>query len=617
MASPLLSEFSNRELLEQIASQVGAVYSGSTGVRHTADYPREIDIDQTGRYAVTLTDANGAALDAADIVVGTYNIKRTRATTTTTIVSGGTPSKADGIVYFDYTAADADWNVDDLLWVEFVGIQDSASGLTFPTIHEFSIVTNLATYQSTITNTYNIVNNGTYGNVAIETAIQAVITQLTTVEGKVDTAITDIGTVDGKVDVVDTNVDTLLTDVAAVDAVVDAIKAKTDNLPASPASTGDCITASGVRTAVGLASANLDTQLSAINSLVVNNATLIDYVEGVSAAGRTANYSTGFESGITGWTASSGSVAQSSAQARTGTYSMLLTYSGGAKVTSPTITRTLGVALVTAWCRASSDCTVIIGYSTFNEMRYQLRGGSWHPITFLLTKVNETSFFIESSASVWIDDVTVYPISDVNLYNLLLTAGDAALLRTPINAQNTPVTGSLIDIMNKDTSYTFSKTTDSLEAIADAIAAISTGSLAVTEAKKSNNMASTNPVTMSKDVGSGKLMEIMDIKFIDLVQSSDEEYTITIDLEDDRNVASNGTLGTYSVGAAASSATNKVNANLSLNSGLSGATGFPALRFPLYSRTIDITVNQIGGTEGTIIILLYYRTINSYTSENL
>lgn len=47
---------------------------------------------------------------------------------------------------------------------------------------------------------------------------------------------------------------------------ITAIKAKTDNLPAAPAATGDCITASGVRTAIGLASANMDTQLAVIQA---------------------------------------------------------------------------------------------------------------------------------------------------------------------------------------------------------------------------------------------------------------------------------------------------------------------------------------------------------------
>lgn len=50
------------------------------------------------------------------------------------------------------------------------------------------------------------------------------------------------------------------TQIGTVDTVVDAIKAKTDNLPASPSG----LDAAGVRTAVGLASANLDTQLDAL-----------------------------------------------------------------------------------------------------------------------------------------------------------------------------------------------------------------------------------------------------------------------------------------------------------------------------------------------------------------
>jgi hypothetical protein len=49
-----------------------------------------------------------------------------------------------------------------------------------------------------------------------------------------------------------------------IDTEVAAIKAKTDNLPLAPAATSDCITAAGVRSAVGMASANLDTQLDAL-----------------------------------------------------------------------------------------------------------------------------------------------------------------------------------------------------------------------------------------------------------------------------------------------------------------------------------------------------------------
>lgn len=65
------------------------------------------------------------------------------------------------------------------------------------------------------------------------------------------------------------NLDTQLTAIDDyLDTEVAAIKAKTDNLPAAPAATGDCLTAAAVRTAVGLASANLDTQLTTIDDLL-------------------------------------------------------------------------------------------------------------------------------------------------------------------------------------------------------------------------------------------------------------------------------------------------------------------------------------------------------------
>jgi len=55
---------------------------------------------------------------------------------------------------------------------------------------------------------------------------------------------------------------------ASTAADIAAIQAKTVNLPAAPAAVSDCITAAGVRTAVGLASANIDTQLGTIAAYV-------------------------------------------------------------------------------------------------------------------------------------------------------------------------------------------------------------------------------------------------------------------------------------------------------------------------------------------------------------
>lgn len=81
--------------------------------------------------------------------------------------------------------------------------------------------------------------------------------------------------------------------VATVDTVVDAIKAKTDNLPSDPADASDIsaafsalndLDAAGVRSAVGLSSANLDSQLAALPTAVENADALltrdVDNVEG-------------------------------------------------------------------------------------------------------------------------------------------------------------------------------------------------------------------------------------------------------------------------------------------------------------------------------------------------
>lgn len=80
------------------------------------------------------------------------------------------------------------------------------------------------------------------------------------------------------------NLDTQLSTIDDfLDTEIAAIKAKTDNLPASPAATSDCLTAAGVRTAVGLASANLDTKLAtlATSSALTTVEGKVDTIDGI------------------------------------------------------------------------------------------------------------------------------------------------------------------------------------------------------------------------------------------------------------------------------------------------------------------------------------------------
>lgn len=61
----------------------------------------------------------------------------------------------------------------------------------------------------------------------------------------------------------------LLANDTIMGAQLTSIGAKTTNLPAAPAAVSDCITAAGVRSAIGLASANLDAQLAALTAATI------------------------------------------------------------------------------------------------------------------------------------------------------------------------------------------------------------------------------------------------------------------------------------------------------------------------------------------------------------
>ena len=104
---------------------------------------------------------------------------------------------------------------------------------------------------------YNVVASATVSSVAGKGVIGRFVAQardIDSIGAKTDNLPSDPAD--------DSDIDAQLSTIAGyLDTEIAAIKAKTDNLPASPAATGDCITAAGVRTAVGLSSANLDTQL--------------------------------------------------------------------------------------------------------------------------------------------------------------------------------------------------------------------------------------------------------------------------------------------------------------------------------------------------------------------
>jgi hypothetical protein len=213
---------------------------------------------------------------------GTFSIER---------VGGVLELVKAGTAKVDVTKISGDATAADNAEAFFDGTGYAGSNNVIPT------VTTLTGHTAQTGDAYAIVNNGTYGNSALNTL-------LGTIAGYIDTEIAAIlAAVDTEVAAIlaDTNeLQTDWTNGGRLDLLIDAIKAKTDNLPAAPAavsdiptaaaisdavwdeataghagagSTGKALTdanngtsldAAGIRTAVGLATANLDTQLAAI-----------------------------------------------------------------------------------------------------------------------------------------------------------------------------------------------------------------------------------------------------------------------------------------------------------------------------------------------------------------
>lgn len=109
----------------------------------------------------------------------------------------------------------------------------------------------------------------------------SVSADIATIDGNVDSILTDTGTtLPASIATIDGNVDSILTDtgttlpatLATIDGNVDAILVDTGTtLPASISALND-LSQADIRTAVGLASANLDTQIAALPTAAENRA---------------------------------------------------------------------------------------------------------------------------------------------------------------------------------------------------------------------------------------------------------------------------------------------------------------------------------------------------------
>jgi len=106
-----------------IDSLAGGAFYGSYG-------PKNVEVDNEVDFGTILYDPAGNVITVGEITPGTYTIHRVRVAAVTEIVAAVASSEAAGRVYITYNFPAASWNVGDIFYVTFTGIQVTLNGVT-------------------------------------------------------------------------------------------------------------------------------------------------------------------------------------------------------------------------------------------------------------------------------------------------------------------------------------------------------------------------------------------------------------------------------------------------------------------------------------------------------
>lgn len=502
----------NSTLLQTILDGINTLLAGEQGVQ--TFFTTRVELDKLYNQIVR-AELNGVALPAARITAGTHSLYRIRGGTTTAITTGAASSKADGIVLAGITY-DANWDVGDVFQLTFTGIKLLASDETtvleeFPDIHVYGQVVSLADVSTDVMAIRAEVEDADHGLENIKDLVVAVGTTVQAFEQTLNNAGTGkLWIVDQKVDVIDGNVDdieAILTHGtygnAALNTDLDQLLTYTDIL--DDATNGNA----AIRTQVNAANTSLALEAARLGTVLLNNpaadASVTGWLtnSGYSVSRDTSTYRTSpasikatltaNQSGTTGiyytmtgkakrygryyasmWVLS----ATASLQIRAGIFSSAYTnnrYFGNAvTVSANTWTKIEGVATLDN-ASDSGDLSIRIG--TVNGLDTQ----SFFVDDLVLVELDGTfddytwrDIDTDLAAAKTVIDNT-YAIANhatygnANLKTVLDTKASPAdvlgRLNLAVDASNAPTAKSLRDILHKDSSYTYSKSSHSLEAI--------------------------------------------------------------------------------------------------------------------------------------------------------
>ena len=106
-----------------IGSLAGGAFYGSYG-------PRNVEVANDVDFGTILYDPSGNIITTGEITPGTYTVRRVRGAVDTEIVASTASSEAAGRVYMTYNFPAANWQVGDIFYITFSGIQVTIDGVT-------------------------------------------------------------------------------------------------------------------------------------------------------------------------------------------------------------------------------------------------------------------------------------------------------------------------------------------------------------------------------------------------------------------------------------------------------------------------------------------------------
>jgi len=213
----------------------------AAGVFYGSYGPRNVEVGNDVDFGVMLYDPTGNIITTSEIAPGTYTVHRVRGAVDTEVVSLTASSEAAGRVYMTYNFPATSWQVGDIFYIIFSGIQVTVDSSTteYPDIYTWGRVVREADISAKIGDSSDLpgsttlfarlrqivdsyLADSTFGLSALKTLVDAI-------EDKLDHTDHGLAALKALIDTIENKLDNTTYGLSALKSLIDAIESKLDD----------------------------------------------------------------------------------------------------------------------------------------------------------------------------------------------------------------------------------------------------------------------------------------------------------------------------------------------------------------------------------------------------